>query len=166
MSERKPYWPFFLTDCDLCFCSHSADVMPITKIHFVGKAREGLWITASPVFSSATTTNWRSRMSISRTNPVAGTKVTEQRRGAADRGEHRHAAGAIAEGVAKHKNRTAGANLPTGMGNNGTATAGELPLLAEPHMMSKLYAGFLVIASLFAMAALGNADLNPDHGPQ
>jgi hypothetical protein len=29
------------------------------------------------------------------------------------------------------------------------------PLLAEPHMMSKLYAGFLVIASLFAMAALG-----------
>jgi hypothetical protein len=38
MSERKPYWPFFLTDCDLCFCSHSADVMPITKIHFVGKS--------------------------------------------------------------------------------------------------------------------------------
>jgi hypothetical protein len=29
------------------------------------------------------------------------------------------------------------------------------PLLAEPHMMSKLYVGFLVIASLFAMAALG-----------
>jgi hypothetical protein len=27
--------------------------------------------------------------------------------------------------------------------------------LAEPDMMSKLYAGFLVIASLFAMAALG-----------
>jgi hypothetical protein len=46
VSEHKPYWPFFLTDCDLCFCPRSADVMPITKIHFLGKAREGLWITA------------------------------------------------------------------------------------------------------------------------
>jgi hypothetical protein len=53
MSERKPSWPFFLTDCDLCFCPRSADVMPITKIHFVGKAHEGLWITAknNPLFS-------------------------------------------------------------------------------------------------------------------
>ena len=28
------------------FCPRSADVMPITKIHFLEKAREGLWITA------------------------------------------------------------------------------------------------------------------------
>jgi len=39
-SERKAYWPFFLTD----FCPRSADVTPITKIHFVRKARERLWI--------------------------------------------------------------------------------------------------------------------------
>jgi hypothetical protein len=45
MSDRKVY-PFFLTEFDLCFCPRSADVMPITKIHFVRKAREGLWITA------------------------------------------------------------------------------------------------------------------------
>jgi hypothetical protein len=31
------------------------------------------------------------------------------------------------------------------------------PLLAEPHMMSKLYAGFLVIALLFATAAVVTA---------
>ena len=45
MSEHKAYWPFFLIDFDLCFCLRSADVMPITKIHFVRKARNYLWIT-------------------------------------------------------------------------------------------------------------------------